>query len=281
MGFGDRVRGAYCDASDMRTLRRVLEGADAVVACCGGELTSAISAALSTRVPFVGLSALHLDERSVDVLGETAWKAQVPVVLQAGAVPGLPGVLAESLVRRFRSIRELRIASTGPWRKTETTRGDAGRARSRTSRGLPVRFRFPAPLGSRWLGVSESLDLAGFAGAHCVERLVYLEPYSWLPARLLEPIAAGAARSSPKSRGPFVVSAEARLDASHAEPDARIDVSCSDAPAAACAVAGSLVEAILARELPAGLLTPREGLPPARILRDLEKSGARISSRDA
>jgi hypothetical protein len=173
-------------------------------------------------VPFVGLSALHLDERSVDVLGETAWKAQVPVVLQAGAVPGLPGVLAESLVRRFRSIRELRIASTGPWRKTETTRGDAGRARSRTSRGLPVRFRFPAPLGSRWLGVSESLDLAGFAGAHCVERLVYLEPYPWL-----------------------------------------------------------LVEAILARELPAGLLTPREGLPPARILRDLEKSGARISSRGA
>ena len=71
------------------------------------------------------------------------------------------------------------------------------------------------------------------------------------------------------------------MDASQHEPEARIDVSCSDAPAAACAVAGSLVEAILARELPAGLLTPREGLPPARILRDLEKSGARISFRGA
>ena len=275
VGFGDRVRGAYCDARDMRPLRRVLEGADAVVACCGGELTSAISAALSTRVPFVGLSALRLDERSLDVLGETAWKAQVPVVLQAGAVPGLPGVLAESLVRRFRFIRELRIASTGPWQQTETARGDADEARARTTRGLPVRFRFPAPLGSQWLGGSESLDLAGFAGAHCVERLLYLEPYPWLPGRLLEPIAKA------RSRGPFIVSAEARMDASQHEPEARIDVSCSDAPAAACAVAGSLVEAILARELPAGLLTPREGLPPARILRDLEKSGARISFRGA
>ncbi len=274
-GFGDRLRSVYCDASDMRTLRRALEGADAVVACCGGELTSAISAALSTRVPFVGLSALPLDERSRNVLGETAWKAQVPVVLQAGAVPGLPGVLAESLVRRFRSIRELRIASTGPWQQTETAFSDARRARARNARALPVRFRFPAPLGRQWLGVSESLDLAGFAGAHCVERLIYLEPYPWLPTRLLEPIAAA------KSRRPFVISAEARVGAGHHEPEARIDVSCSDAPAAACAVAGSLVEAILARELPSGLLTPREALAPARILRDLEKSGARIFSRGA
>ena len=270
VGFGERLRSAYCDASDMRTLRRTLEGAAAVVACCGGELTSAISAALSTRVPFVGLSALPLDERSRDVLGETAWKAQVPVVLQAGAVPGLPGVLAESLVRRVRSIRELRIASTGPWQQTETARSDARRARTGSARALPVRFRFPAPLGRRWLSVSESLDLAGFAEAHCVEQLVYLEPYPWLRARLLGPAAA-------KSHTPFVVSAEARVDAGRHEPVARIDVSCSDAPAAACAVAGSLVEAILARELPAGLLTPREALPPARILRDLEKSGARVS----
>ena len=275
VGFGERLRSAYCDASDMRTLRRTIEGAAAVVACCGGELTSAISAALSTRVPFVGLSALPLDERSRDILAETAWKAQVPVVLQAGAVPGLPGVLAESLVRRFSSIRELRIASTGPWQQTETTRSAARRGRATTARALPVRFRFPPPLGRRWLGVSESLDLEGFAEAHCVERLVYLEPYPWLPARLLELI------TGTKTRGPFVVSAEARVGAGHHEPEARIDVSCSDAPAAACAVAGSLVEAILARELPSGLLTPREARPPARILRDLEKSGARISSRGA
>ncbi len=272
-GFGDRARSAYCDASDMRTLRRALEGADALVACCGGELTSAISAALSMRVPFVGLSALALDERSQNVLGETAWKAQVPVVLQAGAVPGLPGVLAESLVRRFPSIHELRIASTGAWQQTETARSDVRRARAGTPRAMPVRFRFPAPLKQRWLGVSDSLDLSGFAGAHCVERLVYLEPYPWLPARLLGPVAAA------KGNRPFVVSAEARVDPRHHQPCARIDVSCSDAPAAACAVAGSLVQAILARELPAGRLTPREALPPTRILRDLEKSGARIYSR--
>ena len=280
--FGDRARGTYCNASDVRTLRQTLEGANAVVACCGGDLGPAITVAVSLRVPFVGLSALALAARSRDVLGEAAWKAQVPVVLQAGALPGLPGVLAEVLVRRYRSIRELRIASSGPWHETETAENDTRRTRALVAETnlkrqslLPVRWRFPEPVGWRLLRNAESSDLHGFADAHCVEHLLYMEPHRGPLARGLERIGA-----RPIS-GPFALSAEARLDSLRSNPEASIDITCSDAPSAAAAVAASLVSAILAGEAPAGLLTPRETMNPARILRDLEKAGARVLSSTA
>ncbi len=281
LAFGDRARAVYCDASDPRTLRRTLEKADAVVACCGCDLSTAIAAAVSMRVPFVGLTPVALDAHTRDVVGEEAWKAQVPIVVQAGALPGLPGVLAETLVRRFRSIRELRIASSGPWTQTETSENDARRyrreraqRRPERTRWLPLHWRFPDPVGWRWLGAAESLDLAGFAEAHCVEQLRYFEPSSSPVARRLDLL---------RGRGsirPFAISVEARIDPRRREPEARIDVTAADVLTAACAVAGSLVAAILARDVPAGLLTPREAINPVRILSDLEKRGARVSSRD-
>jgi hypothetical protein len=281
LGFGERACAVYCDASDPRTLRRTLEKADAVVACCGGDLSAAISTAVSMRVPFVGLTPIALDAHARDTVGEAAWKAQVPIVVQAGALPGLPGVLAETLVRRFRSIRELRIASSGPWSQTETSKNDAlryrrGRVRRRPERTgwLPLRWRFPDPVGWRRLRAAESLDLVGFAEAHCVEQLRYFEPSGGPVARRLDLV------RSRRSIRPFALSAEARIDPRRREPEARIDVTAPDAPTAACAVAGSLVAAILARDVPAGLLTPREAINPARILSDLEKRGARVSSRN-
>ena len=75
-----------------------------LVACCGGDLRSALETCLEMRVPFVGLTPIPLDERQRELVGELAWKAKLPVVLNAGAIPGLPGVLAEALVRRFPSI---------------------------------------------------------------------------------------------------------------------------------------------------------------------------------
>ncbi len=277
--FGDRAQAVYCDASDTRSLHRALENADAVVACCGGDLLPAISAAVSVRTPFVGLSALTLDAHYRYVLGEAAWSAQVPVVVQAGALPGLPGVLAEVLVRRLDTIRELRIASTGPWRRTETAAVDARRHQAIHTEGWTQamrrsRWRFPHPVGARWLRTAASPDLAGFAGAHCVERLRYFEPGHGVFTRALERVV-GAADS------PFALSACAYVDPHRGQPEARIDITAGDAATLAATVAASLVEAILARELPAGLLTPREAVPPGRILRDLEKSGARVSPFDA
>lgn len=272
LGLGERARATYCDALDPRTLRRVLESAMGVVVCCGRDVVPAITAAISLRVPLVATSNLALDARSRRVLGEAAWKAQVPIVVQAGALPGLPGALAEVLVRRLPSILELRIASTGPWRGTETARLDA-RA-SRVPGWRQIRWRFAEPVGPRWVRAADTPDLEGFAEGHCVERLSYLEPpEQGLLARAFERIA------GPPPLDPFALCAEAWLGGGQG-PAARIELTAADVVAAAAAVTGSLVEAILAREVPAGLLTPREAVSPGRILRDLEKSGARISGLD-
>ena len=124
LAFGERARGVYANAHDTRTLARALEGAGALVACCGGNQLVALQTALELRVPFVGLSPVWLEARSRARLAELAWRAQVPVVLSAGALPGLPGMLAEALVRQLPAIRHLRIASTGSHAELETSRRD-------------------------------------------------------------------------------------------------------------------------------------------------------------
>ena len=90
LSLGERAAPCYADAADPRILARALEGASAVIACCGGDLRTALQCALELRVPFVGLSPLPLDTRGKAHVGELAWRAQVPVVLHAGAVPGFP-----------------------------------------------------------------------------------------------------------------------------------------------------------------------------------------------
>ena len=44
------------------------------------------------RVPFVALCELEPTESALRSIADRAWQAQVPIVLHAGAVPGLPGV---------------------------------------------------------------------------------------------------------------------------------------------------------------------------------------------
>jgi hypothetical protein len=141
----------------------------------------AIQTALELRLGFVGLSPVSLDARTRAHLAELAWRAQVPLVLWAGALPGLPGVLAEALVRRLPRIRRLRLASTGPFAETETARRDLASA------ATPAGDDAAPAARSRWLPERacrrSHARRAGLVARprplrrrHCVDELVYLEP---------------------------------------------------------------------------------------------------------
>jgi len=207
----------------------------------------------------------------------------VPVVLWAGALPGLPGILAEALVRRLPTIRRLRIASTGAFAETETARRDLqalatlasdGSARGALARWLPELWRFAEPIGTRPVAPSFSPDLDGFAESHCVDELVYLEPPRGLIVRSLGRLVA----QSPDAR--FGLAALASCDPDpRAEPTAGIELFAPNAVLPAAALAGILTAAILSGGgVPAGLSTPREALNPAFALTELEKRSVRISA---
>lgn len=275
LSVGERASATYADAQDARVLARTLEGAAAVVACCGGDLLAPLHCALELRVPFVGVSPVPLEARNRSHLAELAWNAQTAVVLHAGALPGIPGLLAESLVRRVSSIRSLRIASTGPYVATETALRDqralrmthAGNGRARR---LPELWRFSEPVGRRAVASAACADLVGFAEMHCVEELVYLEPSEGALARVVARVVARSPGTG------FAVSARAFTAASAHEPAAEIEVSTPDILALAAALVGSLTAALLEGRVPAGLSSAREALSPAVLLGELEKRGARI-----
>ena len=272
LSLGERAAPCYADAADPRILARALEGAAAVVACCGGDQLVALQSALELRVPFIGLSPLPLDPRSARHLGELAWRAQVPVVLHAGAVPGLPGILAESLVRRLPAIEKLRIASTGAFNETETARRDqraaAEAAALPTVRRLPERWYFADPIGARALAPAACADLLGFAESHCVGALEYLEPPTRGLARSVAKLVARGAGAG------FAVAARATPVGDGAAVE--VELTAPDPIAVAAALAGALAAAILERRVPAGLSAPRDALGPAAALTALEKRGARI-----
>jgi hypothetical protein len=277
LSIGERASPTYSDAGDSRVLLRTFEGAAAVVACCGGDLVVPLQCALELRVPFVGLSPVPLAARSQTHVAELAWKAQVPVVLHAGALPGIPGLLAESLVRRVTSIRRLRIASTGPFTATETAERDQraqrmalAEAAPRRARRFPEVWRFSEPIGRRAVGTSTSADLVGFAESHTVDELEYLEPRDGTIARAV-------ARVVTRSASPgFAVAARAFAGDDEREPTAELEVTAPDILALAAAVSGALAAAMLDGRVPAGLSSAREALPPALLLGELEKRGARV-----
>lgn len=275
LSLGERASASYADVQDARVLARALEGAAAVVACCGGDLRVALQCALELRVPFVGLSPVALEARAARHFAELAWNAQVPVVLHAGALPGIPGILAESLVRRVPAIRRLRIASTGPFVASETAQRDqrarrSAEGESRRARRLPEVWRFADPIGRRAVQAGLSADLAGFAAMHCVEELEYLEPREGALARVFARV---VARSSATG---FAVAALAFGAPSAREPLAQIEVSAADVLGPAAALAGAVTAALLEGRVPAGLSSAREVLSPAVALGELEKRGARI-----
>ncbi len=284
--FGESAIGAYADASDARTLRSILTGAALVIACSGAESLAALEVALELRVPYVSAHPLLLDRRTRDSIHERAWRAGVPAVIHAGALPGLPSVLCEWLVRRLPSIHTLRIASTGPWVGTETARRDVARVRSERpleyrerswtrGRRLAVRVELPEPIGPRALHPARALDLDGFPEAHCVENMLYLEPDPGPLTRGLE----WTLGLEPTDELGLV--AEAHVDPPTGEPSLSIALFAPDAVSLAAAGIGCVARAAQSRRLHAGLLTPREALRPTQLLDALEKRGAVISTRTA
>jgi hypothetical protein len=261
---------------------RALEGAGALVACCGGDQLVALQTALELRVPFVGLSPVWLEPKTRTRLAELAWRAQVPVVLSAGALPGLPGILAEALVRQLPAIRRLRIASTGSNAGTVTSRRDPQRsptpggnasARGAFRRRLPELWRFAAPIGMRAVVPSSSPDLEGFVESHCVETLTFLAPPLGVISRSLTRLVARQLDTG------FGLAATAVCDSDPAAPATTgIELYAQNIMTPAAALATALTVAILEGRVPAGLSTPREVLHPAIALGELEKRGVRISA---
>lgn len=281
LAFGERARGVYANALDARTLARAVEGAGLLVSCCGGDQIVALQVALELRVPFIGASPLRLEARSRALVAEQAWRAQVPVVLSAGALPGIPGIAAELLVRQLPAIRQLRIASTGAWAETETARRDAQLAvppagedsgPGALRRRIPELWRFAEPIGMRAVVPSSSADLDGFCESHCVETLCYLEPPRGVIGRSLGRLVSRQAEPG------FALAAIASSDpAPGARASVAIELFAPNALVPAAALIGALGVEILEGRAPAGLSTPREVLSPAAALGALEKRGVRVS----
>ncbi len=280
--FGERARGVYADACDPRVVRKVLLDAVAVIDCADGPAHGVLDAALELRVPYIGAATRACEMAALAKTAERAWQAQLPVVVHAGALPGLSGVVCDLLARRCPDIETLLVASTGPWQGTETARRAVARARDGAEpaefservwirpRQRTWRWDFPEPIGARALRPLPALDLAGFPEAHCVRSFVYLEPAPGVLERGLERVLGVAPQPG------FALEAVARPRGAAAGAERRVSVEAVDPLAAAAAVVGALARAGLARRLPVGLSTPREAQNPAALLDAIEKRGIRV-----
>ncbi len=273
LALGSRARGVYLDAADPRTVHEHIDGAALLVTCCPVAPLAALDRALETRTPVVSLTRFHLEERARGQVQERAWDAQVPVVLAAGAAPGLAGVVAESLVRRFESLHRIRIACTGSGDRTQRPLQPPrpGGLRGALPASL-TRFAFPAPVGVRLVSPLAAPDLEGFAGLHCVDEVDYLEAQPGALARAVERLIGSKPDAS------FALVAEAFTSATDDAPAARVTLQADDARRAAAAALGALARAVLAGSVPAGTLLPREALNPGTFLDALAKRGVRVST---
>jgi len=282
--YGERTRAAYANAADPRTLQSLIPGAAAVVSCCGSDRLAALDIAVQTRVAFLGVTPTPLEQRVSTRLQEESWQGQVPVILHAGAIPGLPGVLAELLMRRFPSLYEIRIASTGPWSRSELAYRDLqelrqmndsdgnGTAPDRSWRWRRLRWQFPEPIGTRLMRPARSLDLRDFVSGHCVDRLLYLEPDTSFIARGVQQVL-----QREQDTG-FALVAEAYPNPGDHRPAERITLQAPDHLRATAAAVGALAQRILGGGLVGGFFTPREALNPATFLELLAKRGVQVES---
>ncbi len=266
--YPKRARAVYAESSDSRTLQHALQGASMLIACCGNDLSTVLETCLEMRVPFLGLTPISLSEPQRERIGEMAWEANLPVVLNAGALPGLPGVLAEALVRRFPVIPEIRIASTGPWYETDTAISDVRSFKKQneapggnaTGRFTPLLWNFDPPIGPRPVRPRASADLDHFVESHCVDKMVYLEPS-------FAGVTRGVDRLLRRKEPPlFGIAAEALLEPGTSNPDASIEIAAAHPLLPAAVIARTVVAAKLAGELPSGLLALREAINPIHIL---------------
>lgn len=285
MARGTRTRGEYLNVGDLRTLHPVLPSVSVVVLCGGSHCLSLLNLALQVRVPVVTSFDPPLDPRARKVLAERAWTEQIPVVLCAGAVPGLIGVVAESLVRRLPEISSLTLASTGPFGKTDRASDDLFDVRPesrppceyrggqwlRPSRWRPrVRLSLEGALGTRSLQVARAPDLEGFPEANCVDQIRYLEPARSLVDRALD------WTLGPPPLAPFQLEGVAHsLDGRRASAS----LSAPDPLVAAAVSIAVIVRAILADQVSPGLSLAREAINPAAHLAALEKGGVRVIAR--
>ena len=284
--LGTRVRAAYADASNPSTLEPLVAGGAPLLIPCCPELDAGLAGfALERRLPILAPSGFRLDPRAQRKLEERAWAAQVPMVLHAGALPGLPGMLAELLVRRFPELHEIRLAAASypgvaaiaaRRKPTPTSPPTNGSSRSGISSRLrealhpPRRWRFPAPIGARWLRAVSSPDLEGFRDAHCVEQVVYLGPGEPV-TRLI--------RSAPEPAPgrSFALVAEAYRSGKDARPAERWILQGSAQRSVAAAAIAVIARRLLQSGTPGGFLRAHEALHPGAFLEAIRKRGVRVT----
>jgi hypothetical protein len=276
LALGERTRGAYADASDPRTLPDLLDGAALAISCASGLPRAVLERAVALRVPLIDLTPLPLERGARRALGERAWEARVPIVVHAGAVPGLAGVAAEFLVRRTGAPERLRIASSGPWHGTEGARADLAELErlQKSQEPLLARLRaapgaepFPPPIGRMRVRARRAPELEGFRELHGVGELSYVEADPGPLGRLL-------------GRAPgegFALRAVARARGGR---ECELLVTAPDVPSAAAALAAALARAALRRELPAGLCAAHEARNPGVLLGELRGAGLGVAVRE-
>ncbi len=283
LAYPDRARGTYGNAQDPRTLQNLIPGAGVVIACNGGSPAAAVETAIQTRVPLISISPVPLDDHSTRIVAEKAWDAQIPVILHAGAVPGIPGILAEYLMREFSELHSIHIAAIGAWAGSETSAEEFNLLRNnpplqikehntqRRLRWRPLRARFPEPIGTRWVRAAQSYDLRDFLDGHCVQSVIYSEPDRGVVARGVQQILGRDLEDE------FVMIAEGYLNDSTRKPALRIELRAPDVLYLAAAAIGTLVTALTTGTIVAGLQYPRDAINPSIFLSGLEKRGIQIT----
>lgn len=296
LALGPRADGVYADADDPRTLAEALEGASLAISCASGLPRAVLERAAALGVPLIDTAPLTLERGARLALGELAWESQVPLIVHAGAVPGLAGIAAEFLVRRCGVSDSMRIATTGPWRGTPSARADLAeveRARKAESprlsreRGATIEI-FPPPLGRLRVRVRRALELDGFEASHTVERITYREADAgalgrWFRARGTR-VGWRGGEPSPPARFPHPSPGDpfgliARLRTRDFECE--LSLHAPSVLTAAAAVAAALGSAVLRGEVPAGLSQAHEVRHPGRLLGELRAAGLTVSLRDS
>ncbi len=275
LALGERTRGIYADASDPRTLDDALAGASLAICCASGLPRAAAERAVALRLPLVDATPMRLERGARLALGERAWEAGVPIVLHAGAVPGLAGVAAEFLARRDGAIERLHIASSGPWRGTHGARADLAELERARKAEPPLRSRwrgslhelFPAPIGRLRVKPSRPLELEGWEGTP-LRDLSYVEAERGV-TRWLRPASVGTG---------FALRAVAR---SRDGGESELLLTAPDPLSVAAVLAAALARAVLRGEVAAGLSAAHEACNPGRLLAELRAAGLSVSLRES
>lgn len=180
VGGRDPSRGLVVDANDLNLARRLTElKVDTVIHTAGpfqGQNYAVARAAIDAGCHYIDLADGRHFVAGIRALDEAARTRGVSVIGGASSVPGLSSAVIDRYLPEFQSLRSIRLGISSGARApglatVKSVFGYCGRPFQRYEAGSWVtthgwldlqRYRFPAPLGSRWLGSCDIPDLELF-----------------------------------------------------------------------------------------------------------------------